>query len=801
MLPQAIENSTNNRARQPAIHTRLVHSLQLRPRLIRASAPRLLALLFFIMTGLMAACVPIDDVSPAASWAYSDLRVLSEPGVGEPTGDFIAGYARIAGSDLQLRFDLLDLGIFPDDDYLIALDYQPGGTQELPGGEMAAIRWDYLLHLPAQGTPQVIKPRTPGKTAFGTRGSDGSTAPQNPIPRYIRNPWQDYILVSINHMFIPGYSDGIKIQAFSTKPGETQINDQTQPFDSQGLPPERAPLLLEFWDTFPAFTPAQALRRWDGAHTGPFGERHGLAILLGNIDRYSVPAVMLDLRNPTSLSALDHLGVLPMVKQLQDKKLLTLPDSLPGSPSYPLFPFGLLDNAPQYYLESANQISAQFDFSPSDMLYLPGENRELEPGYFLYFTSESQPSRFPPQVPFPHQYTYEPQTSPEGLSLAIRKVLVTNALEREKNPGAFPILVLGGSLQLSAFGDPGAAVGALSYIANHPWIKPINIDDLRSIPSNANFQHPPGSTTVVDLGGYKPSPILSTLPNPETSEENPLFKEAWTSAFSLYSALPPEPVDLPKLRAAYSGQPGILLAAGYWSNEPYSTQDCDLDLDGDGNPECILADEDQLAVIDPLGARLLAYFIKDVRDVHQIIAPSSQFIIGLGDPSSWLIGAGDGADPAGIHGAFADSPPPWSLYNYSPKQDGIIFSSPEMQIQKEFSLIDSGLVVTYSTMGSASSSIPIAIDPWLRFTPGWSNCIGSSPMENGIRINHLGEMSVDVTSDIPIRAYSFTDSMSTLGVPENPNYDYPPGHYLPFPLILVEFDGQGEFNIQIVHDR
>jgi hypothetical protein len=99
-------------------------------------------------------------------------------------------------------------------------------------------------------------------------------------------------------------------------------------------------LLLAFWDIFPAFSPAQSIRKWDGAHTGPYGERHGLALLLKNIKRYSTPAVLLDLRSPPALSALDHMQALSLVRELVNRKLLILPDVLPGSPSFPIFPRG-----------------------------------------------------------------------------------------------------------------------------------------------------------------------------------------------------------------------------------------------------------------------------------------------------------------------------------------------------------------------------------------------------------------------------------------------------------------------------
>jgi hypothetical protein len=92
-------------------------------------------------------------------------------------------------------------------------------------------------------------------------------------------------------------------------------------------------VLLAFWNTVPAYTPAQALRRWDGAHTGPYGERHGLHLLLQAVRRSKVPVVLLDLKTPAALSALDFLGKLPQIQNLSTQGLLILPEALPGSPA------------------------------------------------------------------------------------------------------------------------------------------------------------------------------------------------------------------------------------------------------------------------------------------------------------------------------------------------------------------------------------------------------------------------------------------------------------------------------------
>ena len=73
--------------------------------------------------------------------------------------------------------------------------------------------------------------------------------------------------------------------------------------------------------------PAEALRSWDGAHTGPHGERHGLKHLLDAVEEYQIPTVLLDLKEPENLSALDAMGILPQIDALANNSLLILPES------------------------------------------------------------------------------------------------------------------------------------------------------------------------------------------------------------------------------------------------------------------------------------------------------------------------------------------------------------------------------------------------------------------------------------------------------------------------------------------
>jgi len=778
----------------------LDHSLQLWLRLFRFAVSNPISWLLILCAGLVAACSPQERSAPGAIWDYADLRTLSQSDQHISSGDFIAGYARSAGSDFQLRFDLLAMTEPQENDFYVALDYGPGGSHHLPINGEADIAWDTLLSLPAAGLPQAFSPTSPNELSPESGAEFQSLVEEDLIPRIIRIPWQDYVLISINQSSIPRSSKGIKIQAFSTAPGVKKISDSIGPFSSNGTPPEQAPLQLTFWNAFPAYSPAQALRKWDGAHTGPYGERHGLSILLDNVRRYAVPVVLLDLRTPAVLSALDHMGAVPLVKNLQTAKLLTLPDSLPGSPSFPLFPDGLPEWTPAYYPDYAKLVSERFDLPLSDILYLPRTFEDSPEGYSLYF---SPPEQIPPYargIPLPPQTPQDPQATADGLPLTIRNQLLNNALTRDANPASYPLLVLGGDLQTSAFADPASAAATLSYIANHPWIKPLNRDDLHVLPRKTEPQFLPGITNRSDTALFSPSPILSILPEPDINQSNPLYLAAWDSALSLYAPLPPEPTNLPQLRSGYSGQPGILLAAAHWADEPHSRQDCQSDLDLDGIPECILSSEDQFAVIDQLGARLIAYFYQSDSGVHQLIAPTAQLIVGLGDPSTWQLDALDGADPAGMHGAFADTPPPWSRYLPTSNGDGITFTSPDQRIMKTYTLNVDGLAIAYQSSESAVSRIPIAIDPWLRFSPGWSDQHRYQPIEGGYRFAAANNGAIEVLSNLPLRVFSFTDSLSVLDSPEDPNFDYPRGHYLPFPFTVIEFDGQGDFWFDIKPD-
>jgi hypothetical protein len=762
--------------------------------------PRRKFLLIIWIAWIVAACAPGRETSPGSEWKYEDLRVLSPGDLEIPEYDLIAAYSRIAGEDLQIRLDLLDLTSQSNFDMYIALDTTPGGSNALPLDVSASVNWDTLLILPGFGTPKAISATDINEAHPIDELALSGPGELRVIPRISRIHWLDTVIVSVNKNKLPISLRGINIQVFLAPPESNKLADSIGPFRSDGAPPPRAPLMLAFWNTFSAYSPAQAIRRWDGAHTGPFGERHGLSVLLHAVRRTRVPITLLDLKQPISVSALDYLAVLPLVRELVDDKLLILPDPLPGSPSYPVFPQGLPDWATDQALEDVRSIAQEFNLPASNILYSP---RRISGGFDQYefiFTeifTEDLGRSSNRLLPIPYERPTEPLADADGLSLQVRKRLLDNALKIAIQDDTLPLLILGGSLRSSPFGDPEVASNSLNYIAVHPWLDPITIDDLASRSPAYQPQVMPGVNFVPNIGAFSPSPVLSILEDPGEEGANELAEAAWQSALAIYYQNPPEPFNLTALRSIYSSQVIVLLHASLWAENHLPLDTCRIDPDQDDIPECILASENVYIATGIDGGRILSMFVRTESGVHQVIAPTTQFLIGIGDPSTWNLDAGEGADPGGIHGAFADSQPPWDYYIPNQNSNGITLTPTDPRKAKTITLTESGIRVEYQNLDPVTAQIPIALDPWLRFTDSWGDKYIGEILADGYRWRLVNGPTVEIHSNAKMRPNPFTASRPKLSGPEDPNFNYPRGHFLPFPILLVDLNRGEDFFVEI----
>lgn len=749
-------------------------------------------LLFTSIYILLVACQSSKPDQNPTVWVYTDLRAISANFTDNPSNDVVAAYTRESGSDIQIRLDWLDITRDFQSEIYIALDTQPGGTTYLPLDTDSILNWDTLIKVPAHGSPVAYNPATPGEL------KSQLTIREDVVPRAFADIQNDYVVISLNKFVFPEHSQIFQAEVFLKNANSKQIDDRIGPFRFDDSPNYRLPVLFAFFNVFPAYTPAQALRRWDGAHTGPLGERHGLKLLLQAMEQYNIPVTLLDLRASYSLSALDYLGQLQTIRKLAVEQLITLPDYLPGN----VININNFDSAGQEFIKewargSARQISQEFEISPSFLLFTP-QLPAYEPlSYQTIFTLsqvESKPFLWGNALIIPIQENrQEQQISRQGLSLDIRKALL-KSFENGVNDNS-NIFILGGNLPQSNWGDQESVDAAMKYIAEHPWIKPLNTNGIMAIRkdvsfSNSAFLDPFDSGTQPTYHFDVSNQI--TVSNKELVE-NPVLSAALQSYLSLFSPLPPETDILYDLRKKYFNQIGHFLNAAKWAEQPFLLSTCDTDPDNDGQNECILSSEHYYAVFEKAGARLILLFIRSNNEasrkfeVHQVLGPTSQFLVGIGDPGTWHIEAGESADSGGTHGAFFDSLNSWNQYTPSlVSPDHITFSSLEGSITKSYTFNENSMVVEYTNVPSMIIKIPLVLDPWIRFSSAWGDRYWHHQTLDGWIWGISEGPEVEITSNGKVKLHPFTSSQDTLNERENPNFEYPPGHFIPFPIAIAE---------------
>ena len=675
--------------------------------------------------------------SPDRPWTAEDLRLL-DPVDAEPSApDILAVYTRAAGSDVQIRIDLLDSG-------------QHGtanGHLELhltwPGRELT-------VHLPFDGAPSVTPPDP------------------NLVPRLVFDPVLSTLTVSFNRQDLP---EPFELQVDAYLDGASQPEDRTAWVRSDGEPPSsRARVLLAFWDDLPALTPLQALRSWDGAHTGPNGGRHGLNLLVSAAAQNHIPIALLDLKTPASLAALDFLGRTKRIQALAATGELLLPDaawSSPGTAALALSResaagFGLPASPFVYAADGSLQGGAQAQF-----IDLPDAYRLGRSGATLL-------------IPLP--ITDPAQVGTNGPYPTLTATLIAAALSDD--PAR--LVVLGGDVAQSAWADGDTAAATFAWLAGHPWVHALTGAELLTFPVV-----PGNSPTAPPAAHQGQAAALADLPH------NPL---GTASALNLLTMNAPVGGDLEQaLRNQYAKQVVNLEMAAGWAAQPKTRVGCALQANAWNGispwPDCVLANDRFYAQFEPMGGRLIGLYYRDASGGHQLVAPTSQFAVGLSDPSTWGILLGEQADPGVIPGAFADTTVPWVQYRPSVQGATLTLTSPDGRTVKTFTLTESGLQVTIQAPGALSLKVPLVVDP-ADFYLGPSDLRGSLTAGTWT-FGPTGGPQVVVRSDAGLSAATFSEARASLADPEDPNANYPSGIHLPFPVSVVTLTGDGLLHASI----
>lgn len=724
------------------------------------------------------------DANAAQIWKPGELRILLDPEIENSHPQVIAVYSRYFRDALQIRLDFLNAPNLQNLSIDLAIDSLPGGMQSLPGGPTTTLVWDLLASV--EGDNQQL---TLAKNLSQPLAECGFSFDLQPV--------DESAVFTIHCPALLSSSHAITQFELLLQSNDVERVTRIGPARLDQPSPSRAPFLLAFWDSFHPQTPARALRSWNGAHTGPYGRRHGLLHLIQSAETYNVPVAILDLKRPLSLAALDYFGEMKHISQLEDSGILILPLSAQGDPE-----------TSSRSLHFSQESSRLFRLSASRMGFGPLTNESLSRLDAIFATLPDshhliadQDIRFIP-LPDPQESFNQPpsaENQSHPITNALKKALIQTALSSDP----VDILVVGGDLSSSAWGDSSFAPAAMQYIAAHPWIQPLRESDLMSFAAiaatdetrprctdalctpgadtrqalYAAINEPaPSGVTENDLRSLIKSKLL-TLPDTEVSQA------AWQAYFELTGGT--IDVDHQKLQSIALLNTMHLVEAAAWARHPSAIQDCSRDIDSDGLFECVLADERWFTSFELEGGRMILAVFRNGQHFNTLIIPTDQIAPGLSDPKEMDFTYGPLADQASTPGVLFFPENPKGRVEARITQNRLELVDPVSNHIIEISLSPDSLRISGRSPQPGSITIPFSFAFGNRLTAGWSENSGDSapfPWQPDVPI-HWKWASKGLEQPSLV---SFYDSHSLIVRPEDPDLGYPTGHYLPTTMTLFK---------------
>ena len=738
-----------------------------------------LAALLALLVSALGACQPAKPVlfSSADPWQPQNVRWLN-PCPTAQVCQLAAFSARALTDAVQLRADFLltPAQPLPAGQLILLADDRPGShlasSDGLPAG-ISTQDWD---------TAQVITLASGQQPTQRTFGAPSPSAPPQILLPSGALQWE-----------LPTSADPSQLRLqLHWLPAENGSPVEVSERISLSDPaPAQAPLLLVFWDTLDARTPAALLRSWDGAHAGPNGTRHGLKHLLEQAASAQVPLTLADLKTPQNLQALDLLGQIPALAALEQSDLLELAD---GSKTTPY--------AAAYALAQSRKLTESYGLSPANVAFSPLLSGD-DDFAFAYLPGASRlvvrrgDQRL---IPLPaHPY------ASSSTALGVDDSLLRRLLRSAHSPDPYDGVVAGGSLAATAWAD--ASSTDLAYLASLPWVKILSIQDLTAFPPA-----PAPASLCPDLL-CTPRP-LTLRPTSETGQflspasayaplqaslahqlqslpANALTDAAW-QAFQ-QAAQPTASYARQRLQANYLPNLRFLLYAARWAEAPTSQQNCSQDIDLDGQAECVLSNARWLLILDPLGARLLTAVYSDGGQPQSAIALPSQFAVGNSDPLDWKLSNGPLADPREIPGAFFHPNEPLEVFTPSFSAEALTLSTPS---GRQLTAALNGAEVHFSLRraGDGLTRLPLMLTP--------DACPRADfpfqPQHTALHWNASPTQAFTLTRSVGQWSLSTScDSANYLAQPEDPSRENPAGHYLPFPLAALEIGYTQNIDLQL----
>jgi hypothetical protein len=749
-------------------------------------------LVFFLCGVFLSACQITEKPETISgiflNWKEQEVRSIDPIDSSNSASEIIAVYTRRHRQQIYLRLDFLNLPEKIDHEIHILISSPESPVQPLPFSNAAAVPWSFHLTFFPDG-----------HTSIQTSKGIGRLQPSG----ILTARRLDSQIVIFDSSFIGISPHNYAYQVFTVDQTNRMIMDTSEKFSLVMENPKSASLALAFTETLPAQTPSQLLRRWNGAHTGPYGQRHGLQILLEGIEAHQIPVFLLDLKKPESQAGLNFLGETKWINSLEEQDLLILPDILSAETNH-----NFHTSAPRSETTLESQENFRYIHSPSN----PGKISNAfiwtnlrEKDLLVTWNNNLY-------IPLPTDQN-DLWINRTGFTENFLMAVVNNALS--ELPGK--IVIAGGSLPNSLWADKSLLDDLFIYLKSHPWIHILDGDSLSNIPSQTVETSPivsvceikfcpekteniipvniegspiPSNQSQVDILRLVRNEIAVLAPSPLTSSLDVLyerFAQPTTNEQSL------------QLNANHLEILGHLIEAAKWHSSPYNISTCDSDIDWDGDNECILANSSAFVSFELAGGRVQNFIIRDEEDYVQIIGPSSQLAFGLSDPYDWNLAKGVASDPDTIIGAFINANDSPVIFQPESNTEKIRLTNPSGDEEKIFKLNNNILSITIQVTGQNQIEIPVLINTRQYYHTEWPDNFIYPDWAQGNQYEwqFSPELTVMMSLDNPSET-TFTHSVDTREIfseQEDANAVYAQGHFLPFPLTLINVKYQDQLKI------
>jgi hypothetical protein len=118
-------------------------------------------------------------------------------------------------------------------------------------------------------------------------------------------------------------------------------------------------------------------------------------------------------------------------------------------------------------------------------------------------------------------------------------------------------------------------------------------------------------------------------------------------------------------------------------------------------------------------------------------------------------------------------------------------------VRKSFEFTPTGLEAVIQTNDFYSYTIPVGLDTWLRFRPGWADHYPENMGREGWFWGYPTGPRIAIRSNVELAVNTFQALPESGFSTENPDREIPPGYFIPFPMAIITAQGQTSLSVSI----